>query len=150
MQRYQHTQMGTVVIAMLALLGVIVVALVSWQVIAVPEPNVRIAIWSVLIVVAVALLLFYRLAVTVDDGGISLAFGMGLIRRTIAFQTVQSAEVVTTPWYYGFGIRLTKWGWMWNISGVRGVQLTYKTGKRFRIGTDDPDGLCAAIRARLR
>ena len=43
------------------------------------------------------------------------------------------------------GIRLTRHGWMWNISGLDAVELEYKDGKKFRIGTNQPQKLCQAI-----
>ena len=44
----------------------------------------------------------------------------------------------------GFGIRKVPGGWMWNVSGLDSVQLTFADGKRFRIGTDEPGALEAA------
>ena len=46
---------------------------------------------------------------------------------------------------YGFGIRYVFDGWMWNVSGLDAVQLTLPDGKHFRIGTDEPKALEAAI-----
>ena len=34
---------------------------------------------------------------------------------------------------------------MWNISGLDAVELEYKDGKKFRIGTNQPQKLCQAI-----
>ena len=48
--------------------------------------------------------------------------------------------------YFGFGIRLTQHGWMWNISGLDAVELTYHNGKKFRIGTDEPEALLEALK----
>ncbi len=54
------------------------------------------------------------------------------------------------PWYYGWGIRLTPTGWMYNISGLDAVQLQLASGKRFRIGTDEPVQLKSAIDRAIR
>ena len=35
--------------------------------------------------------------------------------------------------------------WLWNVSGFRAVELVFKDGKRFRIGTDEPESLIRAI-----
>jgi len=58
---------------------------------------------------------------------------------------VQNAAVVRNKWYYGWGIRLTPGGWLWNVSGLDAVELTFKNGKKFRIGTDEPDRLLQAL-----
>jgi len=40
--------------------------------------------------------------------------------------------------------------WLWNISGLDGVELALVSGRRFRIGTDEPKQLAAAIQGALR
>jgi len=34
---------------------------------------------------------------------------------------------------------------MWNISGLKAVELTYKNGKKFRLGTGEPEILIALL-----
>jgi hypothetical protein len=46
---------------------------------------------------------------------------------------------------WGWGIRLTPRGWLFNVSGLDAVELTMTTGKHYRIGTYDPMGLARAI-----
>ena len=53
---------------------------------------------------------------------------------------------VRNRWWWGFGIRWTPHGWMWNISGLDAVELTYHNGKKFRIGTDEPEALLEALK----
>jgi hypothetical protein len=50
------------------------------------------------------------------------------------------------PWYAGWGIRWTGDGWLYNVSGLRAVELRTRHGKRYLIGTDRPEELEAAIR----
>ena len=52
-------------------------------------------------------------------------------------------------WWYGWGIRLTPHGWMWNISGLDAVELTYRNGKKFRIGTDELEMLLGVLKTFL-
>ena len=35
--------------------------------------------------------------------------------------------------------------WLWNVSGLQAVELVLNNGKRFRIGTDEPENLVNAI-----
>jgi len=35
---------------------------------------------------------------------------------------------------------------VWNISGLDAVELTYCDGKKFRIGTDEPEALLEALK----
>jgi len=98
-------------------------------------------------IVALALigLLFMSLTVSVEAAYVRLSFGVGLVRRKIPMERIESVIPVRNSWWYGLGIRLTPHGWMWNIQGLDAVELTYADGGRFRIGTADPEGLSAAI-----
>ena len=58
---------------------------------------------------------------------------------------IADARQVRNRWYYGWGIRRVPGAWMFNISGLDAVELTLRSGKRFRLGTDDPQGLVFAI-----
>jgi len=49
------------------------------------------------------------------------------------------------PWLAGWGIRLTPQGWLYNAWGRDAVQLSFAEGRRFTIGTNEPETLLAAI-----
>ncbi|HEX9794069.1 MAG TPA: hypothetical protein VGC54_08810 [Planctomycetota bacterium] len=106
-------------------------------------------IGSVVAVAVVLLTLFWGLTVVVADGELRLAFGLGLIHRRIPVARIAAVAKVRNAWWYGFGIRLTPGGWMWNMSGLDAVELAYKDGKCFRVGTADPDGLLRALEAAM-
>jgi hypothetical protein len=53
--------------------------------------------------------------------------------------------VVRNRWYYGWGIRITPRGWLYNVSGLDAVELALKNGKCVRIGSDEPHALARAI-----
>lgn len=90
--------------------------------------------------------LFGKLVVSVDRDAVRLRFGfLGLIRRSIALERVAGARAVRNKWYYGWGIRLTPYGWLWNIQGLDAVQLHYNDGGNTRIGTDEPEKLVRAV-----
>ena len=94
---------------------------------------------------AALMLAFSRLTVTVDETRVSVGFGGGLARRRFALHTIAAASAVKVPWLSGWGIRLTPQGWLYNAWGRDAVQLRFAGGRRFTIGTDDPDALLAAI-----
>ena len=78
----------------------------------------------------------------IRDGEMTLSFGIGLIKKRIQLSEIKSAEVVRNKWIYGWGIRYWGGGWMWNFKGLDAVQIEFKnSGKKFRIGTSDPDAL---------
>lgn len=140
---YRHTQTGWLTIGLFLLVLIPVgVAYVATK------------IWLLLLLAGFFLLilsLFFSLSTTVENDQLRLSFGIGLISRTITLGEIRAARAVRNKWYYGWGIRyLGPDGWMWNIAGLDAVELEFKSGKKFRVGTDDVAGLLAAINARVR
>jgi hypothetical protein len=140
---YRHTQTGWLTIVLFLLL-----------LIPVGAAYVTTQLWLLLLFAAfflILLALFYSLQTAIAGDQLRVSFGIGLISRTIALGDVRTARTVRNKWYYGWGIRyLGPDGWMFNIAGLEAVELEFKSGKKFRIGTDDAAGLAAAIIARVR
>ncbi len=137
-KRYEHTQVGYLIIVVMAavmvLIGVVMAnAGINW-----------IAI-GVLFVIAVALVLFPSLTVIIWEEELEVRFGPGPIRKRFKLNEIESCQVVKNHWYYGWGIRLTPHGVLYNVSGFYAVEILLRTGKKFRIGTDVPQELEEAI-----
>jgi len=98
-------------------------------------------------VFVVCLFFFHSLTVTVSREYIVLRFGIGLIWKRFSVIDVQEATIVRNRWYYGWGIRLTPHGWLFNVSGFNAVEIRLKNGRKYRIGTDKPVELLSAIKA---
>ena len=100
-----------------------------------------------------AWLLLVRLETEVRDDGVHLRFRLLWFPKLFGWDRVESAEAVEyrpIVQYGGWGIRRGWSGeWAWNVSGSRGVRLHLRDGKRFLIGSDQPDALAAAIKERL-
>ena len=103
-----------------------------------------------LLIPILATFLFGSLRSEVDREHLRIRFGVGLIRRTWKLRDIASAEAVRNPWYTGWGIRYIPGATVYNVSGFNAVEVQLHGGKRFRIGTNDPQGLEGAIRARLK
>ncbi len=54
-------------------------------------------------------------------------------------------KAVRNPWYYGWGIRLTPLGWLYNVSGLSAVDVVLEDGRHVQIGTDQPEALERAL-----
>ncbi len=136
--RYQHTQTGYVMIVALgtALLGIVVTITISgfgW------------IVFSVLILLGICLLLFKTLTVQIAGDVLEIRFGPGVIRKKLSLKEIESCRMVKNHWYYGWGIRRTPHGWLYNVSGLCAVELQMKDGKKYRIGTDEPEALAEVI-----
>jgi hypothetical protein len=86
-----------------------------------------------------------RLSVVVDDGVVAVSFGFGWPRRRIERAEIRGAAHVRNSWWHGWGIRKIRSGWMFNNAGRDAIELTLRSGKVFRVGTDEPAELLAAI-----
>ncbi len=139
---YVHTQPGTVIRWSFA------AALVAAAAAALAREWLPV-VGTVALVTCLGLALFHALTVEVDRQGVRLRFGIGLIRKSIPLSGIRAAREVENRWWYGWGIRLTPHGWLWNVSGLKAVELELESGRRFRIGTDEPDRLHAAIESAL-
>lgn len=106
------------------------------------------AVAAFVLALGALLVWFSRLEVTVDASHVQATFGLGKPSRTIPLVEIVGAERVRNRWWYGFGVRRGPHGWMYNVWGLDAVEVIRVDGTRFRIGTDDPDALAAAIALR--
>jgi len=141
-KRYEHTQVGYLIIvavaaAMVAIGIILATAGINWIAIV------------VLVVLAVALVLFPSLTVVIWEEELEVRFGPGSIRKRFKLNEIQSCQAVKIPWYYGWGIRLTPHGVLFRVSGFQAVEINLRTGKRYLIGTDVPQELEEALRQAL-
>ena len=138
LKEYEHTQVGYF---LLIVVGAVILGMVYLNIVTDFSP---ITLFG-LIIMFIVLGLFATLNVKVDDQMIQIRFGLGAIRKGFRLNEIENYRVVTNPWYYGWGIRFTPRGWLYNVSGFSAIELQMKNGKRFRIGTDDSEGLAKAV-----
>ncbi len=137
--RYRHTQIGYVIITTF-FVSVVVLDLAMLL----GGTNVVLLPLTILLIIVGGLFAF--LTIEVKDGVVRASFGPGLIHKTVRLEEVERCEIVTYPWYYGYGIRLTPRGWLYNVSGNQAVALILKNGRTIQLGTDQPEVLCQVIR----
>lgn len=144
---YQHTQsypqwlMGLLHLFAIAMFSV--AAFVFRDAATSPWMGVAIIAWAS--VIYLAILNFSRLTVTVTAGAVHLRWRLGWPTKTIQRSDIRTTTPHRNSWWVGFGIRKVTRGWMWNVWGLDAVTLELDGGRAFRIGTDDIDGLLAAL-----
>jgi hypothetical protein len=139
---YKHTQFGklTVSIFLIALLLFIISEFFfDWHTYAT----------FVFLFLLILLALFYSLTVEITDEKIHIKFGVGLIKKAIKINDVVEVRQVRNPWYYGWGIRWFPGGWLYKVSGLDAIEIVMTSGKKYRIGTDEPEKLFNTIQSRL-
>ncbi len=112
--------------------------------------------WWVGLLVGVVLAFVYgmfaTLTTTVERGEVRASFTYGWPRRTIPVSAIRSHEPARGTWWHGWGIRLIPGGMLYSVWGLDTVEIHYRDARKgrdrmFRIGTNDPEGLDAAITA---
>jgi hypothetical protein len=139
METYRHTQRGVVAIVSVLAAVLLCAALAA----AVPQGRAVVLVGGG--VLALTLPLFGSLTVVVDTRELRFWFGVGLVRRRYPLAEIRTCEEVRNSWLYGWGIHLTPHGWLYNVSGKGAVQIELLSGKRFRLGSDEPEALCRAL-----
>jgi hypothetical protein len=137
--KYHHTQRGMLMLLVCLALAVLAMALL-WRT---GQPSMLVAL---IVVIAVAVMFS---SLTVDVGGNELQwhFGPGWWTYRLALDEIQTVAIVRNHWWSGFGIRMRPGFRLYNVSGLDAVELQLKSGGIRRIGTDDPQGLAAALKS---
>jgi hypothetical protein len=110
--------------------------------------------WLLLITVGVLLPLFFyvnKLVITVSDDGVRVRY-VPISNRLYTFDEIARAEAKQyNPLmeYGGWGVRIRSGKRAWSMRGNRGVELTLKNGDIIMLGSQDPEPLERAIKARL-
>jgi hypothetical protein len=99
-------------------------------------------------ILLIALVLFYKLRITIEGETLCASFGIGLIKKKAALAEIVACEPIRIRWWYGWGIHLTPYA-LYNVSGFDAVAITLGDGRKFSLGTDDPHGLVHAIRSAI-
>jgi len=140
--RYQHTQFGWVTLGTtLVILPPVIFALFNQR----DE-----LLWAALAIIALVVALFGWLTVEIDDRRLLIRFGAGLIRRSILLDRIRAFAPVTNQWYYGWGVRFTPHGMLYNVSGFSAIELLLENGRHLRVGTDEPQALARALETATR
>jgi hypothetical protein len=144
---YKHRQVGwtmMIIFAAVVLIDVGFIIALKMR----PEEELSVVIAALIglaMMLAVVEVLFCALTIRITSEKMIILFGPGLIRKTILLRNIASASPVVNKWWYGFGIHPTPHGLLYNVSGLRAVEIHMWNGQVMRVGTDEPEALCRAI-----
>jgi hypothetical protein len=139
--RYQHTQLGTLMLVTLVS-GAIFFAAMAYTL---PSAG-RCGLLAGAVGLVVLAWLFSSLTVSVSESELQWRFGPGLFSYRMALADIAGVSVVRNSVLNGFGIRMRPGFRLYNVSGFDAVELRLKNGDVRCIGTDDARGLAAALR----
>jgi hypothetical protein len=137
---YRHTQIGHVIIWSLLVVAVVFAANANFG-----SSAYQTTLLLACVVLLILLALFYKLTIKIDDETLRWCFGIGIIRKQVPIAEIAACAPTRIRWWYGWGIHLTPYGWLYNVAGWDAVAITLRNGRKFVLGTDDPHGLTEAI-----
>jgi len=141
--RYKHTQIGYLIIFVL-FTATVFVAITG---IAVPsDRGVLVIDGTIELILLICAIVFSKLTIKVGEATLHACFGIGLICKKVPLSEILGCESIRIRWWYGWGIHLTPYDWLYNVSGLDAVAIMLRDGRKFALGTDDPHGLTSAIR----
>ena len=138
MKTYQHTQFGWVTALTTGAVGLAILLNAA----SVPHPAYLPWVGAGILLVGA---LFSTLTIAIEDGLLRASLGPGLIQKKVRLAEIASVRPIPVRWWYGWGIRLMPHGWLYNVSGWEAVEITLRNGRRFCLGTDEPEDLRKAI-----
>lgn len=139
MTTYQHTQVGK------SHLYLIIGSVFLLCAVAIKYPVVLGVLAIVALVTVVTGLLFRKLTVTVNEKVFRAAFGPGLVCKEVPISDVERCDPMRVRWWHGIGIHLTGNGWLYNVSLGDAVIVILRNGRKFCVGTDEPQELREAV-----
>jgi hypothetical protein len=86
-----------------------------------------------------------RLMIVITDTTLHAALGPGWPRLSLPVRDIATVEVTRTGLSWGIG-----WiprGWSWTVSGLDGVLIVRRDGRRLILGSDEPHALRDALLA---
>lgn len=89
--------------------------------------------------------IFSSMTIIVTDNAISWHFTGGILKKTLLLKDISSYRNVRNPIWMGFGIRAFGTGWLYNVSGLLGIEIAMKSGAYVRLGSDEPNYLLDAL-----
>lgn len=139
-QAYKHKQWGIVTLTGIPMAAALVMY-INHMLIPVPAVGLGV-LFGVLTLVAYA---FSSMTIEVNESEIVWYFGPGVFKKSLPLEEVGQCKKVKNPLWMGFGIHAYGTGWIYNVSGLLGVEIELKGGSFIRLGTDEPNYLIQAI-----
>jgi len=138
MESREYTQFGTLTVAVMVTLILVFTGLLVDTGL---TYNSEMYIYaSFILIFLICLLMFYRLVITVDNNHISFKLGIGIIHKSYKISEISSCKPVENQFIDGWGIRKIEAGWLYNVSGLKAIELRFKDSRKVvRIGTNQPD-----------
>jgi len=135
---YHHVQRGDLLIGVLVVTSGATLA-------AILAAGPRLLMIVALLLQLLAMLTFCSSVITITARNVSIHYGPGWFRRSIALKEIGAIRIVRNIFAYGWGTRKAGGGYSIRLSNASAVEFELRNGRRVQIGTDHPLALVEAI-----
>ena len=136
-QGYKHRQWGVEIL----LVGIVIV----FMFFALYGFTTELAVLVSIGFTVVCAICFSSMTIEVDRHEVIWFFGFGLGKKSLPLEEIESCKSVKNSLWLGLGVHSYGTGWIYNISGLLGVEIELKSGASIRLGSNQPNYLVAAI-----
>ncbi|MBD98769.1 MAG: hypothetical protein CMO34_02915 [Verrucomicrobia bacterium] len=103
------------------------------------------------VIFVICLLVFYKLTIIINSKTVSFKLGIGLFGKSYNISDIKSCRPVSNSVLDGIGIRMLSNGWLYNLSGLKAIELQFKSRKSIvRIGTNQPEEISQVIQSLIK
>jgi len=97
------------------------------------------------LILFLCLLLFYKLTIVIDDKFVTFRLGIGLFWKKYKLTDITDCEMAEWKFLDGVGIRWTSSGWIYSVTGFKGIELNFNNRSSVRIGTNKSEEISEII-----
>jgi len=146
METKKYTQFGTISVIILLPLFLLFTGMLIKSGLT-NSPDFFIHIFLVLTFL-ICVLTFYQLTINVNETHVSFKLGIGLLGKKYKISDIKSCRPVTNSVISGIGIRMLSNGWLYNVTGLKAIELQFKNRKSVvRIGTNKSEEISELIQS---
>ncbi len=145
----KYTQFGT--FCLVIFVPILLILIIRLFMIGISFDPESIGLQALILIIFACLFTFYKLTIFIDEKNVSFKFGIDWFGKSYQFSEIESCEAVKNPILAGIGIRWLGNGWLYNVSGFKAIELTFRNKKSIvRIGTDKPEEITQVIQEKIR
>lgn len=127
------------------LVGLVILAVIILAINDVTQVIPSAAIGVLFGILTITAITFSSMTIEVNESEVSWYFGPGFLKKRVLLEEIGSCSKVKNPIWMGFGIHAFGTGWIYNVSGLLGIEIELKSGSFIRLGTNQPNYLVQAI-----
>lgn len=146
---YKHIQVSYLIlfVSLIVLIFFIWIHITALSEVPSVDSGSNFAVSAIMVLILSLLVSFITLTTSIDETYVRIKFGYGIFVRKFPLNQISSVKIVKNHWYYGWGIKIWFWPYMWiyNVAGLDAVEIIMNN-KIYRIGTDAPEEFVNAIK----